>query len=412
VKGDEIPCNPCSECAFDPRRCNADTRCAFMPLTGECRRGSSKENGCVTDVLYGGVKFYKVGEEDNSAYGCKDGNVYEREGAKGSRICFKKKVGSMQRECSDEATDSLMQNTKFSGTVDRTVSGVDSPQLCARLCNFRRLAGFTYDTGEHSPTYEDCTLFSQITGQNFLVEFVSAYCLQPGDDTCISEAMHIGISHCGDDCEASEETCGTCISDKLEDNCSNKEELSLFGVDGEPWKCLYDVPKCVLQCLNSHNPFVVAECTIGCVPKECLQYVCDALGIKWPTAKQACICLPTLIPIGQKCRKDNPDNWPNTVECIIEQVSDGPCISLLCDLLKYLFPEAPEAVQVCNCAIPIISSVKKCHDQYGSDWVEVVECVAKVVGKDCKKYLCKYAGKIFPPILKVPFCKNPARLPY
>jgi len=401
-------CNPCSNCDFDKEKCNSDNSCVYMPLTGNCQNKNSEEKGCDADVLYGGVRFHKIGEEDTTSHGCKDRNVYEREGAVGSRICFKESVGSMQRECSDEATNNFVNvnNIKFVGTVLTTYRNVRSASACLRACQLHGVygAGFSYDTGEQGPTSKDCIIFSTIEGQITVADWVSYYCRGSGDDSCISEAMSIGITHCSDDCEGSEENCATCISEKLEGKCSNKEEFSfLWG--GEPWKCLYDVPKCVAQCVTeSLNPADIANCAIHCVPDECVKYVCDALG-KWPTAKKACICSPTLIPIVQKCRQDNPDSWPNTVECIVEQVLDGPCISVLCDLLKYVLPEVPEAVQLCNCAIPIISSVNKCHDQYGSDWVKVVECVAKTVGKDCEKYLCKYAGKIFPPILQVPFCK-------
>jgi len=293
-----------------------------------------------------------------------------------------------------------------------TAQNVSSPLACLRICQLHGVygVGFSYDTGEQGPTSKECIIFSQITGQIMVADWVSSYCRRSGDDSCISQATSIWLTHCQDDCEASEETCRTCITGRLEDKCSNPEEFCFFDCGGEPYKCLIEVPACAVKCVaESDNPFDIVKCVLNCVPGECEKYVCDALG-NWPTAKQACICIPTVVPKVEKCRQENPNSWPNTVECSIEQLLDSSCSKLLCDLLKYLFPEEPEAVQICNCAIPIITSVQKCHDQYGSDWEQVAECVVKVVGKDCEKYLCKYAGKIFPPILQVPFCKNPARL--
>jgi len=73
-------------------------------------------------VVHGGVKYTKVGVEDTTVHGCKDNNVYEKEGAPLSRFCFKKKSGSsLKREC-------VAQDCRC-GTErpeNRIVGGVDS----------------------------------------------------------------------------------------------------------------------------------------------------------------------------------------------------------------------------------------------------------------------------------------------
>jgi len=73
-------------------------------------------------VVHGGVKYTKVGNEDTTVFGCKDNNVYEKEGTPLSKFCFKKNYGSsLKREC---VAQDCRCGTDRSG--NRVVGGVHS----------------------------------------------------------------------------------------------------------------------------------------------------------------------------------------------------------------------------------------------------------------------------------------------
>jgi len=283
-------------------------------------------------------------------------------------------------EVTNNGVDNFVHGRKYQGKVLKTIQNIASSSACLGFCKLHgsSSAGVSYDSAS-----KECVIFAQITGQFLLADagWVSSPCPQSGKDACISNAISI------------------LFNDKLEGTCSFEEESPR-----EPFHCFKDIPNCGLNCYSKPTAIEKATCMIDCVPADCEEYVCDVLG-RWPTAKKICKCLPKMRSMYQTCRNEHSDSWPDTIECIVGQLLKDPCITVLCDILKYLVPEVPEAEQVCNCAIPIVGETEKCHDQYGDDWENVVKCVTAAVGKDCKDYICKFAGKIFPPIKKLPVCK-------
>jgi len=169
------------------------------------------------------------------------------------------------------------------------------------------------------------------------------------------------------------------------------------------WSCFWKVPKCIAKCHTS-NVHDWVKCTKECAP-DC--HVCEMLRKVSKKAGDLCFCYKSLRPAVHSCHQQYSGNWPATIECILGKVSSPECISILCDVLQFIIPEAgPEVKPICNCVAPIVGDVATCHQQHGDQWEKVVVCAVKTVGHSCKKYLCKFAGKVFPPIKKTGFCRK------